>query len=257
MNEKFDGPTLYMKAERGRIAKYVIFSGDPWRVEILKDLLDAPEHIAFAREFNTWTGTYRGLWITVTSTGIGAPSAAIAMEEMYQAGMEVAIRMGTIMGLRDDLLGKFIIPQGVMRRESTSATYVPEGYPAVADLELVNCMNRAVLGNGREYVNGITCSMDGFYSRMRASPLSVAMHMDIQATFDELRKYRVIGIDMESSVILTLANLMGIRGCVVTMTTVLENLKRVLEGAERKEAEAILCRVVLDGILNLDGGKTK
>jgi uridine phosphorylase len=254
MKERFEGPTLYMKAERGRIAKHVIFSGDPWRVELLKDLLDSPDHIAFAREFNTYTGSYRGLRVTVTSTGIGAPSAAIAMEEMYQAGMEVAVRMGTIMGLRDDLLGKFLIPRGAMRRESTSATYVPEGYPAVADLELVECMNRAASRNGREYDNGITCSMDGFYSEMRASPLSEAMGRDIQATFDELRKYRVIGIDMESSLILTLANLMGVRGCVVTMTTVLENLKRVLEGAARKEAEAVLCRVVLDGLLDFDGG---
>jgi uridine phosphorylase len=255
--EKFCGPTLYMKAERARIADYVIFSGDPWRVEVLKELLDVPEHIAFAREFNTYTGAYRGVRVTVTSTGIGAPSAAIAMEEMFQSGMKVAIRMGTIMGLRDDLLGKFIIPRGVMRGESTSATYVPEGYPAVADLELVNCMNRAVLDNGREYVNGITSSMDGFYSRMRASPLSVAMGVDIQSTFDTLKKYRVLGIDMESSAILTLANLMGIRGCVVTMTTVLENLKKTLEGDERKEAERILCKVVLDGILNIEGGNVQ
>jgi uridine phosphorylase len=252
--ENIDGPTLYMKASRGRIAKYVIFSGDPWRVEVLKDLLEKPEHIAFAREFNTYTGTYCGVRITVTSTGIGAPSAAIAMEEMYQSGMEVAIRMGTIMGLKDDLLGKFIIPRGAMRGEATSSTYVPAGFPAVADLDLVNCMNRAVLANGREYVNGIIASKDGFYSQMRSSPLSREMGTDVQSTFDELKKYRVIGIDMESSVILTLANLMGIRGCVVTMTTVLENLKRVLEGAERTEAERILCKVVLDGILNVEGG---
>jgi uridine phosphorylase len=254
MDERFDGPTLYMKAGRGQVAKYVIFSGDPWRVELLKELLDSPEHIAFAREFNTYTGSYRGVRMTVTSTGIGAPSAAIAMEEMHQAGMEVAVRMGTIMGLRDDLLGKFLIPRGAMRRESTSATYVPEGYPAVADLGLVECMNRAAREHGRDYDNGITCSMDGFYSQMRASPLSVAMGRDIQATFDELRKYRILGIDMESSLILTLANLMGLRGCVVTMTTVLENLRRTLEGEERKEAEAVLCRVVLDGLADFDGG---
>lgn len=254
MRGPFEGPTLYMKVERGRIGKYVIFSGDPWRVEILKDLLESPEHIAFAREFNTYTGLYCGVKITVTSTGIGAPSAAIAMEEMFQAGMEVAIRMGTIMGLQDDFLGKFLIPLAAMRQESTSASYVPEGYPAVADFTLVNCMNKATLDNGREYINGITCSMDGFYSRMRASPLSIAMDTDIKAAFDKLRRYRILGIDMESSAMLTLANLMGVRACAVMMTTVLENLKRVLGPEERKTAEAVLCRVVLDGILYFDGG---
>lgn len=255
MSDTKNSPSLYMKAEKGRIAKYVIFSGDPWRVEILKDLLEEPEHIGFFREFNTYTGSYRGMMVTVTSTGIGAPSAAIAMEEMYASGMEVAVRMGTIMGLRDDLLGKFLIPTGVLRRESTSATYVDPGFPAVADYEVLGAMNRAVARNGKEAVNGITASLDGFYSSMRSSPLSDAMGVDINATFDSLRRYRVLGIDMESSLILTLASLMGIRGCVVTMTTVLEGLKKVLEGQERKDAEALLCKVVLDGLLDFDGGR--
>jgi uridine phosphorylase len=244
-----EGPGLYTRAARGKIAKHVIFSGDPWRVEILKDLLDSPEHIAFAREFNTYTGRYRNVPITVTSTGIGAPSAAIAMEEMYRAGMEVAIRMGTIMGLRDDLLGKFIIPIGAMRGESTSATYVPASYPAVADIELVSCMGRAVRSNGREYVNGIVCSLDGFYSQMKGSRLSDQLDVDTEAAFEKLKRYRISGIDMESSCILTLASLMGIKGCVVTMTTVLENLRGALEGDARKKAEEVLCKVVLDGIL--------
>lgn len=256
MSENSNGPSLYMRAERGQIARHVIFSGDPWRVEILKDLLEKPEHIAFAREFNTYTGRYKGLPVTVTSTGIGAPSAAIAMEEMYASGMEVAVRMGTIMGLRDDLLGKFLIPTGVMRGESTSATYVDPGYPAVADFGLVGAMARAAARNGREAVLGVTASMDGFYSQMRASPLSDALGVDIQATFKDLRRLRVLGIDMESSLILSLGSLMGIKACVVTMTTVLEGLKKVLEGAERKEAEAVLCRVVLDGLLDHEGGLT-
>ena len=86
-------PTLYLGAEEKDTAPYVIFSGDPWRVDVLKKYLDEPEHIAFKREFNTYTGTYKGMRVTVTSTGIGAPSAAIAMEEMYEAGMKVAVRM--------------------------------------------------------------------------------------------------------------------------------------------------------------------
>ncbi len=248
MNET--GPSLYLKAERGRIAKYVIFSGDPWRVETLKDLLDESEHIAFAREFNTYTGSYKGTPITVSSTGIGAPSAAIAMEELYSRGMEVAVRMGTTMGLEDSLLGKFIIPTAVMREEATSDTYAPKGYPAAADMELVGCMNRAALAAGREYVNGITCSMDGFYSRMRESPLSNRLGIETGKTFEALKRYRVRAVDMESSCMLVLANLMGISACVVTMTTVLENLKETLQGAERTASEEVLCRVTLDGLVS-------
>lgn len=240
--------TLYLRGEDGIIAKYVIFSGDPWRVETLAKLLDEPKHIAFNREFNTYTGTYQGMPVTVSSTGIGAPSAAIAMEEMYQCGMEVAIRMGTTMGLMDDSLGKLIIPTGVMREEATSATYVPLSYPAVADIELINCMNKSVLENGRRYMNGVTCSMDGFYSRMRESKLSKKMQTDIDETFQRLKKYNILAVDMESSCMLVLANLMGIKSCIVTITTVLENLKNSLAGDERARAEQDLCQIVLDGL---------
>ena len=243
--------SLYVKADES-ISKYVIFSGDPWRVEVLSKMLDDAEHVAFSREFNTYTGFYKGLKITVTSTGIGAPSAAIAMEEMYANGMEVAVRMGTIMALKDDLLGKFIIPMAAMREEGTSRTYAPLSYPAVADLELVSCMNRTVTELGYEYCNGVSCTMDGFYSQMKESKLSRERQVDIGATYERLKKLGICGIDMESSCILTLASIMGIRGCVVTMTTVLENLKDELRGEARRKAEEDLCRVVLEGIHHFD-----
>lgn len=244
--------TLYLGADRSVIGKYVLFSGDPWRVEVLKQYLKEPVHVSFKREFNTYTGTYKGIPVTVTSTGIGAPSAAIALEEMYEAGMEVAVRMGTVMGLRDDLLGKFIIPIAAMRREGTSLTYVEESYPAVADIELVNAMNETVTRMGAEYVNGINCTMDGFYSQMHDSRFSKEWLRDMSETFGELKKLKVTGIDMESSCLLTLGRLMGVKTCIVTMTTVLENLKEALEGQERKDAENLLCRTVLEGIYQYD-----
>lgn len=244
--------TLYSKTTEKDIAKYVLFSGDPWRVETVAALLEDVKHIAFAREFNTYTGYYKGVRITATSTGIGAPSAAIAMEEMYQCGMEVAVRFGTTMGLKDDLLGKMIIPTGSMREEATSKTYVPVSYPAVADIQLINCMNKSSLQNGREYVNGISCTMDGFYSQMRDSRLSEKMHRDMGETFKTLKNYNISAVDMESSCMLVLANLMGIKGCIVTMTTVLENLKDFLKGEARKKSEEDLCKIALDGIVIYD-----
>ena len=114
--------SLYMGGTPETISKYVLFSGDPWRVNVLKQYLEEPQQVAFMREFNTYTGLYKGERITVTSTGIGAPSAAIAMEEMYECGMEVAVRMGTVMSLQDDMLGHFIIPLGSMGREPPRKT---------------------------------------------------------------------------------------------------------------------------------------
>ncbi len=240
--------TLYMGGTTETIGEYVIFSGDPWRVEVVKKYLDNPQKVAFLREYNTYTGTYKGVRITATSTGIGAPSAAIAMEEMYECGMKVALRMGTVMAMDDTMLGHFIVPIGAMRREQTSATYVEASYPAVADLELVNTLNQTVLDHGRRYQNGINCTMDGFYSQMRESRLSKERQVDIMKTMEELEALHVSGIDMESACMLTVGRLMGVKTAVLTMATVLRNLKKVLEGQERTEAEDLLCRVALEGL---------
>lgn len=240
--------TLYMGADKSTIAPNVLFSGDPWRVEVVKKYLDEPQKVAFMREFNTYTGSYKGIPVTVTSTGIGAPSAAIAMEEMYEAGMQTAVRMGTAMSLKDDTLGCFLIPEAAMRRESTSRTYVDMSYPAVADIGLVNVMNETVVKMGSRYMNGLNCTMDGFYSSMHDSRFSLESGRDMGQTFNELKKLGVSGIDMESSCMLTLGRLMGVKTCILTMVTVLENLKETLQGQARTDAEDLLCRAALEGI---------
>ncbi|WP_213951297.1 nucleoside phosphorylase [Tepidanaerobacter syntrophicus] len=240
--------TLYLRTSKNDISKYVILSGDPWRVELLKESLDKPKHIAFNREFNTYTGLYEGVPVTISSTGIGAPSAAIAMEELYECGMEVVVRMGTIMGFKDNMLGKVLIPIGSMRLESTSDTYVPKAYPAVSNAELVNCMNKGALLHNRDYINGLICTVDGYYSQMKESKLSKEINKDVLSLSEEIEKYNICGIDMETSLILVLGNLMNIKACSVTMTTVLKNLEESLEGNDRAKAENDLCKIVLDGI---------
>ncbi len=241
--------TLYLKLKPGDISKYVLFSGDPQRVEMVKKYLKNPRHISYSREFNTYTGEYKGVPITITSTGMGAPSCAVAVEEMYQCGMEVAIRMGTVMGLADDMLGKIFIPTACIRDEGTSKTYVRKSYPAVSDFDLVCCMEKSSEIIGRKIVKGINCTMDGFYSQMKDSRFSKEMERNHQKTFDELKKINCLGVDMESSLLLTLTNLMGIKGCVVTMTTVLENLKDFLKGEERTKSEEDICLCALEGIV--------
>ena len=162
--------------------------------------------------------------------------------------MKVAVRMGTVMSLQDDMLGNFIIPIAAMRRDGTSKTYVEESYPAVADIGLVNVMNSTVTSFGKRYLNGINCTMDGFYSEMHDSRFSIERSIDMNNTFEKLKKLHVTGIDMESACMLTLGRLMDVKTCVVTMATVLENLKEVLKGQERVDAEDLLCRVVLEGM---------
>jgi len=247
--------TLYMKAKTEDIADYVVFSGDPWRVEVLKKYLDDVKHIGFFREFNTYTGYYKGVRITVTSTGIGAPSAAIAMEEMFNCGMKVAVRMGTVMSLNDDLLGSYVIPSGSVRMEKTSETYVGLGFPAVADFELVSSISKTFKKAGQRVDNGINATMDGFYSQMKESRLSKSRNVDFDQIFSELGKNKVTGVDMESSAMLVIGRLMGIRCAVVTLVTVLKNLKAALEDDVRQAKEDELCRLTLEGIYNFSKGE--
>ncbi|MEG2857702.1 MAG: uridine phosphorylase, partial [Clostridia bacterium] len=128
-------------------------------------------------------------------------------------------------------------------------------YPAVADFDLVSCMKQGAAAVGRDVVTGISCTMDGFYSQMKESRLSKELSFDNSKTFDELKKYRILGADMESSCMLVLANLMGVKACIATMTTVLENLKEQLLGEARTKSEEDLCRVVLEGIVLYDGAQ--
>ncbi|PKL00249.1 MAG: uridine phosphorylase [Tenericutes bacterium HGW-Tenericutes-1] len=241
-------PTLYMKCTNETVSPYVIFSGDPWRVEVLKTYLDNPTHVAFSREFNTYTGYYKGMKVTVSSTGIGAPSAAIAMEEMYECGMKVALRMGTVMSLKDELLGHYIVPVGSVRDESTSSTYIDKSYPAVADFNFVSIISRVIKNTGSKVDNGINATMDGYYSQMRESKLSLEREINIQSIFDNLKKNHVSGIDMESACMLVVGRLMNVKTASLTLVTVLENLKDMLKDKERETKEQELCQIALESI---------
>ncbi len=252
-----NGTTLYGKTRSEDISRYVIFSGDPQRVEVVQKYLDNPRHIAYAREFNTYTGRYKGVPITVTSTGIGAPGAAIAMEEMYSCGMEVALRMGTTMSLVDEYLGDFLLPIASICDEGTSPSYVPQGYPAVADFSLVQILAETIEQMGARSHTCLNCTRDGFYSRMHESRLSKERGEEFAPYFDELKKLGVTCVDMESSLMLNLGRLMGVKTAVLTVATVLENLKKVLLGDDRTGAEDLLCRIALESLYNLDRKEIK
>ncbi|OQA78886.1 MAG: Uridine phosphorylase [Tenericutes bacterium ADurb.Bin239] len=248
-------PTIYMKGTDKTIAPNVIFSGDPWRVEVLKEYLDNPKKVAFAREYNTYTGTYKGIPVTITSTGIGAPSAAIAMEEMYNCGMKVALRMGTVMSLKDELLGHYIVPVASVRRESTSETYIEVNYPAVANFDFVNIISKTVRDFGKIVDNGLNMTLDGYYSQMKESKLAKERGTDVFKVFAEAKKMGVAGLDMESSCMLVLGRLMNVKTAILTLVTVLENYKDSIDGDVRVKAEDELCRIALESIYRLNKGE--
>jgi uridine phosphorylase len=170
------------------------------------------------------------------------------MEEMYQCGMEVALRMGTVMSLKDDLLGEYIVPIGSIREESTSKTYVESTYPAIADFHLVETINKTIIENGSKVDNGLNVTLDGFYSQMHMSKLAEERNINVYEIFNKYKALGVSGIDMESACMMVVGRLMNVKTASLTLVTVLENLKDTLKDKHREEKEEELCRMALESI---------
>ena len=123
------------------IGKYVIMPGDPKRCEKIAAHFDNPKLVADVREYTTYTGTLEGVPVSVTSTGIGGPSAAIAIDELAKCGAHTFIRVGTCGGMQEDVMGgDIVIATGAVRMEGTSREFAPIEYPAVANLDCVNAL---------------------------------------------------------------------------------------------------------------------
>jgi len=178
----------------GDVAKYVVIPGDPGRVEIIASFLDESRKVADYRGFLTYTGSKDGVNISVCSSGIGCPSAAIAVEELAQIGAKVLIRVGTTGALQKFLeMGDLVIPIAAVRADGTSKNYVPVEFPAVADFTVVKSLLQATKKINRKTHFGSVVSTDIFYG-------------DIE----NLRKWSsfgVLSVEMEASVIYTIAAL--------------------------------------------------
>ena len=153
----------HINLKPGDVGRYVFLPGDPGRVPLIAAHLDDAEEITFNREYRTFTGTLDGEKVSVTSTGIGCPSAAIAMEELIKVGADTFIRVGTAGSLQPDVkLGDLCISTGSIREEGTSRQYVPLSYPAVADLDVTLALREAAKKLNFPHHCGITHCKDSF-----------------------------------------------------------------------------------------------
>lgn len=194
------------------IADAVLLPGNPERVDTITPLWDDHEEMAHHREYRTATGAYDGTPISVTSTGIGSPSAAIAVEELARAGADTFIRVGSCGALQADMEpGDLVITRGAVRQEGTTDEYVREDYPAVADHEVVAALIAAAERLGHDYHVGLTMSADSFYAGQGRDGFEEFRAPGADAMLDELRDANVKNIEMEAAAICTLANVYGLR----------------------------------------------
>ena len=150
----------------GDIGEYVILPGDPHRVPKIAAYLDNPVKVADSREFVTYTGTLDGVKVSCTSTGVGGPSASIALEELCNVGGKTFIRVGTCGGMDINVKGgDIVIATGAVRQDGTSKEYAPIEYPAVPDVTVAASLVFAARDLGFKYHTGVVQCKDAFYGQ--------------------------------------------------------------------------------------------
>jgi uridine phosphorylase len=210
--ETESGLQYHIMVKPSDVSKYVLLPGDPGRVPEIAKHWDKYWHVATHREFVTYSGYYKGVFISATSTGIGAPSTAIAVEELARVGSEVFIRVGTTGALRRDIsVGDLIISTGAVRLEGTSRHYVMPEYPAVASFDVVLALIDAAESLGVKYHVGLTASSDSFYVGQERPGFRDYLPPFQRGLIDHLRSVNVFNFEMEASVIFVLANIYGLR----------------------------------------------
>ena len=199
----------HIKCRKGDIARYVLLPGDPARVKTIASLLDESRKVAENRQYVTYTGKASGVDISATSTGIGGPSAAIAVEELARCGADTFIRVGTCGGYqKDQKIGDIAIATGAVRWEGTTRQYVPIEYPAFSTPEVVMALVEAAERIGANYHVGITKSGDSLYAGMAFGGYQQSWMKNVEADFI---RSNVVSAEMEASTIFTLASLFRLR----------------------------------------------
>ena len=161
-----EGLQYHIGLRKGDVGKYVILPGDPKRCEKIARHFDDAKLIADSREYVTYTGYLDGVKVSVTSTGIGGPSASIALEELVRVGADTFLRVGTCGGMQTDIMGgDLVIATGAIRMEGTSKEYAPIEFPAVANLEIANALVQAAKDLNKKYHVGIVQCKDAFYGQ--------------------------------------------------------------------------------------------
>ena len=194
----------------GDVGEYVILPGDPGRCEKIAQYFDDPAFVVSNREYTTWTGTLCGEKVSVVSTGIGGPSASIAMEELCILGARTFIRVGTCGGIAEPVRGgDVVIATGAVRMEGTSREYAPIEFPACADFGVTRALVDAAAEAGMKYHTGVVQCKDSFYGQH--SPEAMPVAEELQFKWKAWQRLGVLASEMESAALFTVASARGLR----------------------------------------------
>lgn len=225
---------FHIACAQGDIGRYCILPGDPGRVPAIAALFDDAKQIAYNREFNVWTGTLLGEKVTACSTGIGGPSASIAMEELHKCGADTFIRTGTCGGIDLNVQsGDVVVATGAIRYEHTSREYAPIEFPAVADFQVTNALVEATKKLGFLLHTGIVQCKDSFYGQH--DPAASPVYYELQQKWESWKRLGVKASEMESAALFVVAAALGCR-C-GSCFHVVWNQEREAAGLDQKMSE--------------------
>ena len=204
------GKQFHIHCVEGDVGRYVFLPGDPGRCESIAAHFDDPVHIGMNREYNIYTGRLLGQKVSVCSTGIGGPSASIAMEELHNIGADTFIRIGTCGGIAMDVrAGDVVVANGAVRYEHTSFEYAPPEFPAVPDFDITAALREASLELGfRTHVGVVQCK-DSFYGQH--DPKKSPVYYELEQKWESWKRLGVKASEMESAALFVVAAALDVR----------------------------------------------
>ena len=219
---------------QGDVGRYCILPGDPGRCAPIAAHFDDARLIASNREFTTYTGTLLGEPVSVCSTGIGGPSAVIALEELVQCGADTFVRIGTCGGIRLDVQSDdVVIATGAIRHEGASREYAPIEFPAVPDFDVLSALVEAARSLGKPWHAGVVHCKDSFYGQH--DPARMPVSYELLAKWEAWKRLGTLSSEMESAALFTAAASLGVR-C-GSAFHVVWNQEREAAGLDQKESE--------------------
>lgn len=198
-------------------ARYAILPGDPGRVEKIATCLDDAHFLCQNREYTTWLGRIAGEPVLVMSTGMGGPSTAIGIEELYQTGVDTFVRIGTCGGMAEQVIGgDLVVANAAIRMEGTSKEYVPVEFPAVSNIDVTNALVTAGRSLGKTTHCGVVQCKDSFYGQH--SPERMPMGDELMSKWKSWIMAGCLASEMESSALFIVSSVLGARaGCILNV----------------------------------------
>lgn len=199
-------PILKLNAED--LPDRAIVCGDPGRAKLIAERLEGAKELSFNREYRTFVGTYEGVPIAVVSHGVGCPGAAVCFEELIRGGVKTIIRVGTAGSYTEELPpGSLVVSTAAARTDGLTRQLVPEGFPAVADTQLVTALfNEASAVQDIAVKQGITVCLDVFFNGVEEFP------------HKKYKQSGALAVEMEVSALYVIASLRGAKAAAILAT---------------------------------------